>query len=54
MILYRKYLRMISFGYNDYSKGTPVSDWIPEEDFNPNDYSYECEYVIKEKYVRQN
>ena len=51
MKLYRKYVQMVSFGHDDYTNGTIICDWIPEEQFDINNYTYEYTYIIKEKYV---
>lgn len=51
MKLYRKYVQVRSWGYNDYSSGKIVQDWIPEEDLDMSKIHYECKYKIFEKFV---
>lgn len=51
MKLYRKYVQVRSYGYDDYSQGKVVQDWIPEEELDMSKVHYECTYRIYEKFV---
>lgn len=51
MKLYRKYVQVRSYGYDDYSQGKVVQDWIPEEELDMSKVHYECTYRIYEMFV---
>lgn len=51
MKLYRRYVQVRSFGFDDFSPGKVVQDWIPEEELDINKIHYEYSYQIYEKFV---
>ena len=51
MKLYRKYVRIRSFKYDDCSNGKVVQDWRHEEELDINKIQYEYTYCIDEKFV---
>lgn len=50
--LYYKQIRIRSFGYDDFSFGTVILDWINEDDWNKIIPPYEYNYCIDERYVK--
>lgn len=51
MKLYRKFVQVRSYGYDDFTAGEIVQDWIPEEELDMSKITYEYEYRIREKFV---
>lgn len=51
MKLYRRYVQVRSFGFDDFSSGKVVQDWIPEEELDMSKIRYEYRYLICEKFV---
>ena len=51
MKLYRRFVQVRSYGFDDYSLGKIVQDWIPEEELDMSKIHYEYSYRICEKFV---
>lgn len=51
MKLYRRYIQVRSYGFDDCSSGKIIQDWIPEEELDMSKIHYEYSYRIYEKFV---